>query len=115
MDEVVNKDDIITRKILKEIDDINEFINNVNEAEFYNDIKTQKAVIMSLINIGELSKSYTDNFISVKNKIPWKKVQSVRNIAAHKYETIDMQIVWDTLQINIPDLKKELVNDGMSP
>ena len=75
MDEVIKRDEIITRKILKEISDINVFINNMTEADFNNDIKTQKAVVMSLINIGELSKSYSDDFILIKNKIPWKKVQ----------------------------------------
>ena len=104
------RDEVILKKILKEIDDIHKFINTITEEDFYNDIKTQKAVIMSLINIGELSKSFSDVFIGLNKKIPWKKIQAMRNVAAHTYELIDMQIVWDTINTNIAELKKELTD-----
>ena len=100
------RNEIIIKKILGEIADINQFIDKMTEEDFYNDVKTQKAVIMSLINIGELSKSFSDDFIASKKGIPWKKVQAMRNVAAHKYESIDLQIVWDTIRINIMELKK---------
>ena len=80
----------------------------MTEAGFYGCAKTQKAVVMSFINIGELSKSFTGNFTDANNMIPWKKVQAMRNIAAHKYEAIDMQIVWDTIQVSITELEIEL-------
>jgi len=49
--------------------------------------------------------------VDVNKKIPWKKVQAMRNVAAHKYESIDMQIVWDTIQISVMELKKELITE----
>ena len=102
------RDEIIIKKILIEINDIIEFIDKITEEDFYKDVKTQKAVVMSLINIGELSKSFTDDFINANAKIPWKKVQAMRNVAAHKYEAIDMKIVWSTTQISIDELKAAL-------
>lgn len=57
---------------------------------------------------GELVKAYTDEFLEKHNDIPWKKVQALRNIAAHKYESIDPTIVWDTIKISIPTLKEVL-------
>jgi len=111
MVDVNKRNEIITKKILGEIDDINKFIGKMTEEEFYNDAKTQKAIVMSLINIGELSKSFSDDFMESNKKIPWKKVQAMRNVAAHKYESIDMQIVWDTIQISVMELKKELITE----
>jgi len=108
MVEANNRDATITKKILIEIDDINKFIDKMTEESFYEDVKTQKAVVMSLINIGELSKSFTDDFINSNTKIPWKKIQAMRNVAAHKYETVDMQIIWDTIQISIEELRTGL-------
>ena len=102
------KDEVIKKKILREIDDINKFIDKITEEDFYKDSKTQKAVIMSLINIGELSKSFSDDFIDSNEKIPWKKIQAMRNVAAHKYEAIDMQIVWDTIHVSVVELKNKL-------
>jgi len=102
------KDEVIKKKILREIDDISKFIDKITEEDFYKDSKTQKAVIMSLINIGELSKSFSDDFIDSNEKIPWKKIQAMRNVAAHKYEAIDMQIVWDTIHVSVVELRKKL-------
>ena len=109
MDELNKRDSIVRGKILTEINDIENFIGELTEDEFRSDLKTQKAVVMSLINIGELSKAFTDNFISANKKVPWKKVQAMRNVAAHKYEIIDMEIVWDTVKVSIAELKDELI------
>ncbi|MCL2662132.1 MAG: DUF86 domain-containing protein [Oscillospiraceae bacterium] len=108
MDEISKRNDIITKKILSEINEIDLFTANMSEADFYTDPKTQKAVVMTLINIGELSKSYTDEFISLNKNIPWKKVQAMRNVAAHRYEAVNMERVWDTVKVSIIELKKEL-------
>lgn len=111
MADINNRDVIITNKILSEINEIECFIDGMSEDDFYNDSKTQKAVVMTLINIGELSKAYSDRFIESNEKIPWKKVQAMRNVAAHKYEIIDMEIVWDTINVSVLELKNELVHE----
>lgn len=102
------RDKEVTKKILNEIYEIEQFIESMSEDEFYQDRKTQKATVMSLINIGELVKVYTDEFLQKHKDIPWKKIQALRNIAAHKYESIDSAIVWDTITISVPDFKKAL-------
>jgi len=104
-----NKRDMtIAKKIMAEIDDIKEFVSGMDENDFYSDLKTQKAVVMSLINIGELSKAFSDAFVKSRINIPWKKVQAMRNVAAHRYDFVDMQIVWDTIQISIEELRDDL-------
>jgi len=112
MVDVSGRDEIIKRKILCEISDIEKFISGMNEDDFYTDVKTQKAVAMSLINIGELSKALSDAYTNSKKNVPWKKVQAMRNVVAHKYESVDMQIVWNTIQISVAELKKELALDN---
>ena len=103
-----SRDETITRKILSEISDIRMFTEGMDESAFLADVKTQKAVVMSLINIGELSKSYTDEFLSAHASIPWHRIRAMRNLAAHKYEMIKPEIVWDTIQISLPELEAEI-------
>ena len=59
--------------------------------------------------MGELAKAYTNDFISLHKEIPWRKIQSLRNVAAHRYEIIDPVIIWDTIKISIPELKNKLL------
>jgi len=102
------RNEIITKKIIREIELIHHFVTGMNESDFLADDKTQRAVTMTLINIGELSKEYTDDFLCSKKNIPWKAIQATRNIAAHNYEIVDMSIVWDTVKVSLPVLQKEL-------
>ena len=108
MVESSNRNVIITKKLIREIESINRFVAGMNEPDFLVDDKTQRAVAMTLINIGELSKAYTDDFLYSKKDIPWKAIQATRNVAAHNYDVVDMSIVWDTVKVSLPLLQKEL-------
>lgn len=103
-----SKDNVITQKILSEIADISRFICDMPEEAYYSDVLVQKAVVMSLINIGELSKNYSEGFFTAHKHIPWKQIQAMRNIAAHQYGDVNQTIVWDTITVSIPELEKEL-------
>ena len=64
---------------------------------------------MTLINIGELVKNLTDDFKLNFNNIPWRGIAGMRDITAHKYQTLKMGDVWVTLEKEIPFLKSELI------
>ena len=49
---------------------------------------------MSLINIGELSKSFTEEYLALMPQIPWKAIRGFRNIASHRLRsTVDVNKV----------------------
>lgn len=83
----------IRQKILSEIADIESFTQQKSINDLKADRMYQKAVVMSLINIGELSKSFTDDYIALMPQIPWKAIRGFRNIASHQYEIIDFDDV----------------------
>ena len=98
----------IRQKILSEIADIEAFSRQREAAALRADRMYQKAIIMSLINIGELSKSFTEDYLATMPQIPWKAIRGFRNIAAHQYEIIDFDDVQKTIKDDIPILRKAL-------
>lgn len=68
----------------------------------------KRAIGMTVINIGELVKNLTDEFRVSYNSIPWKEISGFRDIAAHKYKTLDMKIVYNTVKYDIADLKRNI-------
>lgn len=102
------RNEVIREKLLGEIADIESFIVNRSAAELLSDRMCQKAIVMSLINIGELSKSFTENYLSTMPDIPWKAIRGFRNIAAHQYGRIDFEDVYKTVTEDIPALKEAL-------
>lgn len=87
------------------------YIEGMNEEDFIADKRTQQAVILNLIVIGEASSKMLSaeiNFIEQNPEIPWKNMKGMRNRIAHGYFDIDLEIVWQTVQTAIPQLLQQL-------
>ncbi len=102
------RNDQIRQKILGEIADIEAFSRQRESNALRADRMYQKAIVMSLINIGELSKSFTEDYLAAMPQIPWKAIRGFRNIASHQYEIIDFDDVQKTIKDDIPILKSAL-------
>lgn len=106
------RNESIRLKMLDEIADIEAFSKGRKAAELTADKMWQKAIVMSLINIGELSKAFTDDYLAAMPQIPWKAIRGFRNIAAHQYGIIDFDDVYKTVTEDIPSLKAALQTQG---
>lgn len=85
------------------------YCNEMSEKAFLNDSKTQSAVIMKLIVIGEESKKLPEDIRSAID-LPWRMIIGFRNMAVHEYFDIDLVQIWNTIQADIPDLIAKIEN-----
>jgi uncharacterized protein with HEPN domain len=91
--------------MLEDAQDITTFYAEAGSFEvFSSDVKTQKAVIMSLLNIGELANHLPEEYREANPEIPWRRMIGMRNLAAHGYHTMSLNIIWETAQVFIPEL-----------
>ena len=96
---------IILEYMLDDALDIMSFTEEIGNAfDFAASRLYRKAVIMSILNIGELAKKLPQEFKSAYEEIPWKKIAGMRDIAAHGYHEMDDNIIWDVAINSIPDL-----------
>ena len=95
----------ILEHMLEDARDVVTFSDKAGSLEsFRQDAMIRKAVIMSLLTIGELASHLPDEFTATHQEIPWKHMIGMRNIAAHGYHNMNLNIVWDTARTSIPDL-----------
>jgi len=83
------------------------YIENTDYESFKSDLKTQDAVMMRLVSIGELVNRLIDNdpeFISENQRIPWNMIRGMRNKIAHDYFGIDSRVLFETARTSIPQL-----------
>ncbi|MHB9070739.1 MAG: HepT-like ribonuclease domain-containing protein [Sedimentisphaerales bacterium] len=99
---------IVIQKILKEISIVNDITKRYTKEEFLVDDIAQRAAAMTIINIGELTTIFAEDFRQKYPQIPWRKIKGLRNIMAHKYEIIDFEDVWETAIASIPQLERHL-------
>lgn len=91
--------------------DARSFVEGLAREDFLADKRTQQAVIMSLIIIGEAATKIMDGytaFTEAHKDIPWRSMRNMRNRMAHGYFDINLDIVWDTVQEWLPELLKQL-------
>lgn len=65
---------------------------------------------MTAINIGELIKNVTDEIRTAHPEVPWREVAGMRDITAHKYGTLRMEEVYNTVVHDFPVLKELLLH-----
>ena len=58
--------------------------------------------------IGEAASNVSADFKNIHPEIPWRKIVGTRNILAHGYAQIDLDILWDIIEIDLPDLIAKL-------
>lgn len=54
------------------------------------------------IDIGEAATRLSDEFVAAHAEIAFRGMRGQRNFAAHRYDTIDPEIVWNTLAVRFP-------------
>lgn len=94
----------ITRAILK----IEDYIKNTNFDVFLKDPMRQDAVIRQFEIIGEAANRISKDFINTHPNFPLKEAIRMRNFLIHGYDEVNIEVVWKTIQVDIPLLKKSL-------
>ena len=91
--------------------DARSFVDGLAKEDFLADKRTQQAVIMSLIIIGEAATKIMDGytaFTQAHSEVPWRSMRNMRNRMAHGYFDTNLDIVGDTVQEWLPELLKQL-------
>lgn len=79
-------------------------------ADFKADTKTVKAVELNFIIIGEAARVVPDEIQKANSAVPWQIMRSMRNRMVHMYFHVDPDILWKTVQDDLPLLVPHLEN-----
>ena len=103
-------DEKAIRKLIEYCDmmhDTVEYFGN-DEEEFKSNIFYQNACSFIIMQIGEYSNRLSDEFQRTHSDIPWGEIIGMRVLHAHHYEKVIDEIVWESIQVDIPYLKYSL-------
>ena len=106
----MEKDSVYLKHILDAIIAIEGYIEKVDFADFqeHKNKLTQDGVMRELEIIGEAAKSLSAEFKSSYSEIPWKDIMSMRDRLIHEYFGVDLKVVWETVQEDLPKLKAQI-------
>lgn len=66
------------------------------------------SVMFRLIQVAENSDKLTESFKEQHKEFPWRAMKGLRNRIVHEYGNVDMSVVYETIQNDIPELLQNL-------
>jgi uncharacterized protein with HEPN domain len=85
-----------------------EFRGRLEKAAFLTDLKTQAAVLHELLVLGEAAKRLSAAFREEHPDVPWKAIAGMRDRLLHGYDDVDLDLVWKTVDADLPALVTRL-------
>ena len=76
--------------------------------EFIENVQLQDSVIRRLLIIAEAARRVSESTRLSLPNISWQEINGMRNRLVHEYDDVNLNIVWNVLQFEIPSLIEEL-------
>jgi uncharacterized protein with HEPN domain len=96
--------------MLDAIEAVERFTRDVDENGFLSSEMMQSAVLQKLSVMGEAAARLSPDTRSRCPDIPWNEIIGFRNVAVHAYFSVDWRIVFDTVRLDLPSLKRGIIS-----
>jgi uncharacterized protein with HEPN domain len=80
--------------------------------EFFADSLLQDAVIRNLEVMGEAVRKVSTETREAHPEVPWRQIAATRDRVIHGYFTVDLEIVWEIVETELPRLREALTQIG---
>jgi len=94
--------------ILESIKLIEKYLGSSSKEDLNNNQKLKDSIIRRLEIIGEAVKNIPEDFRKKYPNVPWKKIAGLRDIIIHSYFNINLDITWEIIKKDLPDLKAKI-------
>ncbi|MEQ1907106.1 MAG: DUF86 domain-containing protein [Verrucomicrobia bacterium] len=98
------KDNAYLEDILQAAKAVQRFTKGVSREDFKGNEEKYEAVNRKFEIIGEAARRLSPETQNKFPEVPWKLVTAMRNILIHDYDDVDLDVVWDTIQRDVPPL-----------
>lgn len=97
--------------MLEAADRVLEYTSGVSEEQFLANQMLQDAVVRNIEIIGEAAKNLLEagpEFAAKYPSIPFAQIYGMRNRVSQGYFSVSTAMIWDSVQIDIPELRQQI-------
>ncbi|RMH48111.1 MAG: DUF86 domain-containing protein [Alphaproteobacteria bacterium] len=104
----MKSDAVYLHHVLDALRQIEDYMDGISLDVFLSDRMRQDAVVRQLEIIGEACRQLSDALRARHPDVPWRAIIGMRNRIAHDYLNIDLHVIWDVVQVDLPSLKTSI-------
>ena len=99
---------VLLEDIMLAIQKIGRYTSQMDHDAFLTNDLVIDAVARNLEIIGEASRQLPEEFRRVHTQISWTQIAGLRNRVVHDYFGLDLEIIWEIIQHDLPDLEHQV-------
>ena len=104
-----DKFDQIRERICRHIQHTLDYCRDVSREDFFSNRMLQEACVFNVLQVGELAAKAIEYGIDEEHpEIEWRQMRGMRNRIVHDYEGVRLEIVWETIRNDFPELLKKM-------
>lgn len=94
--------------ILEAVERIQDYSRGMDSDSFSRDRRTVDAVVRNFAIMGEAARLVPPEVQEAHPDVPWRTLRGMRNILVHDYDNVSSEVLWDTIQADLPPLAAQL-------
>lgn len=99
---------IFLNDILQSVYQIEKYNQGLAKNDFFGNLQLQDAIFRRLEIIGEAARYIPNSDRKKYPEIPWQEIIGTRDKLIHGYFGVDLDLVWEIIERDLPDLKKKI-------
>lgn len=100
----VKTDSYYIQKIRKDLEFIVKHMRNVDIEELNSNEVLLDSMLFRMIQLSENAKKLSEEYKLIHGEIPWNAMSGLRNRIVHDYGNVDLNVVYETLKNDVPEL-----------
>ncbi len=102
------RNDLVVMKMIEIVEKLIDYTDGYDYDSFCDNAMLVEACVFNLSQLGEVANRIDEEFEEAHTDIPWRQINGLRNRIVHDYEGINLSLIWEIIQDDLPDLLEKL-------
>ena len=89
---------------------VRDYLDGIGREKWDEDRVLRDAVLYRLLLLGEIASALPDSLRERYPDVAWRQIRAFRNLAVHKYFSVDWAVVWQICQDEVPVLEEQAMD-----